>query len=237
MSNFRDRTVLVTAGSKGIGRAIVKKFSNAGATVFFTYRTKDESVRSLNECAVGIQSDASDPDTYQELQSDFKSLDVLVNNAGDVIRRSKFEESDDGLWVDALNINLLSAVRASRTFLPLLKQSSNGVIVNVSSIAAVHGGAGDSMHYGVSKAGMNAFTLALAKEVPENVRVVGIGPSAIDTDFQTKHSSQERLEKIINQTPVKRIGTPQEIAEMVCFLASEKCGFVSGETVQMTGGR
>lgn len=247
--DFKGKTILVTGGSKGIGQAIVKEFAQLGARVFYTCRKLDTSVDRLVEwanetqCAVEvIQSDACDSASYEKLYSELEKrvqrLDVLVNNVGDAVRRSPFFDSDDGLWRETLDVNLMSAVRATRTLAPLLKKSSAAVIVNMSSIAAKTGGGGDSLHYAVSKGAIDTFTRGLVSEFKGfPVRVVGVAPSAIDTEFQQRHSSAERLNKIIAATPQGRIGMPEEIADVVIFLASKAASYINGETIMVSGGR
>ena len=241
--NRVPRQVLITGGSKGIGAACVKAFSSMGDVVFFTYRSRDESVDNLcrTSQATGIQSDATDAKAYpgllNKILSTTESLDVLVNNVGDAIRRSSFLESDDQLWEDALNINLLTALRATRSFMPLLQRRHGGVIINISSIAGTTTGAGDSLHYGVAKAALDTFTKGLAREMDSRVRVCGVAPSAIDTDFQSRLSSPERVKKIIDQTPLGRIGEAEEVAKTVVFLSSTEASYISGDTILMSGGR
>ena len=248
--DFTDRLVLVTGGSKGIGRACVELFALGGADVLFTYRRKDNSVDVLLEWAgttsgkvTGLRSDAlvaKDRKTLHKFVEDREGghLDILVNNVGDAIRRSSFEQSDEVLWQRSFDINLGTATSLTRAFLPMLKKSAGGVVVNISSIAGKTTGAGDSLHYGVSKAALDTFTVGLAREVKgTNLRIVGVAPSAIDTDFQVRHSSDNRLHKIIEQTPLGRIGTAKEVANVVGFLASDLASYISGVVVPITGGR
>jgi 3-oxoacyl-[acyl-carrier protein] reductase len=246
--SFAGKTVLVTGGSKGIGLACVRAFAEAGATVFYTFRDEDQSVAELKAWAkgrdvAGCRSDATDAAAVTALVDGIGAatggaLDVLVNNVGDAVRRSSFADSDDALWTASLEVNLMSAVRMTRAFLPLLKASPAGVVVNMSSIAGTTTGAGDSLHYGVAKAALDTFTKGVAREMAGTpVRVVGVAPSAIDTDFQTRHSSPDRLQKIVDQTPLRRVGTAEEVAETVLFLASDKASYISGDTVMLTGGR
>ncbi|MBF0371887.1 MAG: SDR family oxidoreductase [Alphaproteobacteria bacterium] len=245
-----ERAVLVTGGSKGIGRACVEIFAAQGARVAFTWHSDANAAADLDAWAArrghrvrGIRSDARDPAAYAPLREAVRGftgggLDVLVNNAGDAIRRSSFAASDDALWTDSLSLNLMSAVRACHTFLDLLKASEAGVVVNVSSIAAVTTGAGDSLHYGVAKAALDTFTKGLARETDGGaLRVVGVAPSAIATDFQTRLSSAERLDRIVAQTPAGRIGTAEEVGAVIAFLASPLAGYVSGAVLPITGGR
>jgi len=251
MNNCYDlsgKTAVVTGGSKGIGRGCVEEFGRRGAKVVFTYRREDTSVHDLRAWGdahgvklLGVQADAADLGSYALLRdavSGFSGgvLHILVNNVGDVIRRSTFADSDDALWVECLSLNLLSATRATRVLLPLLQRSDHAVIVNVSSMAASTTGAGDSLHYGVSKAALETFTVGLAREL-KTIRVVGVAPSAIDTDFQRRHSTPERLNKILGQVPLGRIGTVQEVVEVVAFLVSDRAAYVSGAVVKISGGR
>ncbi|NQU59384.1 MAG: SDR family oxidoreductase [Rhodospirillales bacterium] len=249
-TSLSKTNVLVTGGSKGIGHACVHAFARLGASVSFTYRSDDASVQDtlkIGEETDGkvyaVQADGTEPDSYKGLlgaveKNHSGQLDILVNNVGDAISRSSFEDSTDELWLKSFDINLFSAIRATKTFLPLLKKSPNASIINVSSIAGTTTGAGDSLHYGVAKAALDTFTVGLAREMKGcNVRVAGVAPSAIDTDFQTRLSSKERVQKIIDQTPAGRIGTAEEVAEAIVFLASDKASFTSGSVLMMTGGR
>lgn len=243
------RRVLVTGGSRGIGRACVTLFATCGARVAFTYRNDEQAAENLvlwardRSFAVdAVRADAADLATYDRLADAVSSrlggLDILVNNVGDAIRRSTFAQSDDALWMDSLTVNLLSSVRATRALRSLLVASDAGVVVNISSIAATTTGAGDSLHYGVAKAALNTFTLGLAREFAGTpVRSVGVTPSAIDTDFQKRHSSTERLEKIVAQTPSGRIGTADEVAWTIALLASPRSAYINGAILPVTGGR
>jgi len=247
--NLSGKTALVTGGSKGIGRAITIILAEAGAKVFFTYRNNDQNIKGLKAIAdklslkiEGFQSDATNLEDCQKLVSIIEErggrLHCLVNNVGDVISRTSFEESEIKLWEECININLMTAVRVTKLLLPFLKKTGGASIINVSSIAGQTGGSGDSLHYGVTKSALNTFTMGLAREMKQNgIRVNAIAPSIIDTDFQKKHSTAKRLKKIIEQTPVGRIGTPDEVANCVLFLASEAASYVSGEIMVISGGR
>jgi len=246
---LKGRKILVTGGSRGIGRACVTLFVTCGAHVAFTYKQDEKAAKELETWATShsakvraLRADATDAASYERMPTDVTAalggLDILINNVGDAVHRSSFAQSDDKLWTDSLTINLLSAVRATRALRPLLIDSTAGVVVNMSSIAAATTGAGDSLHYGVAKAALNTFTIGLAKEFAgTNVRAVGVSPSAIDTDFQTRHSSPERLQKIVEQTPSGRIGTADEVAWAVALLASPRSSYINGAILPVTGGR
>jgi 3-oxoacyl-[acyl-carrier protein] reductase len=250
MTPTAERIVLVTGGSKGIGRACVEEFAMEGACVAFTWAHDKKAASDLAAwgkakrlSVTALRADATRPAAYAALQRKIAALgkgklDVLVNNAGDAIRRSSFIDSGDALWRQSIDLNLLSAVRACHALLPLLLASPSGVIINVSSIAASTTGAPDSLHYGVAKAALETFTRGLAKEMSgSRVRVAAVAPSAIDTGFQKRHSSQDRLGRVIAQTPLGRIGTAHEVAAMVRLLASPEASYVSGAILPVTGGR
>lgn len=243
------KVVFITGGSRGIGLATGKKFVARGAKVYFTYLKSSKSYFKKsayfrNKNVIPIKCDMRDIEQIKLLPKRLykeKKIDVLVNNVGDVINRTSFANSNNKLWEDALNINLFAAVRTTHTLLPfLLKAPLVPVVVNISSIASRAGGSGDSLHYGVSKAALNVFTSGLAREFKKydfGIRVVGIAPSIVDTDFQKRNSSKKRLNRIIKLTPMRRIATPEEIADYVTFVCSSKAAYLSGDTIFVTGGR
>jgi len=188
----------------------------------------------------GIQSDFTDLKNLDPLVKNIRKItnkiDILINNAGDVIDRKSFSESDDKLWVKAININLLFPILLIKKIYKLLVRSKNSVVLNISSIASRHGGAPDSMHYGVAKSGLNTFTTGLSK-LSKNIRSVAIAPSIVDTDFQKKYSNKSRINKIIKQTPMNRIAKVSDVINLAMFLMDKKSSFISGETYFLTGGR
>lgn len=244
--DFSNKNIIVTGGTKGIGKAIVRSFISLNAKVFTTYRHEDDSVDTIkSECRGNLEllkldatSQGASKKLFNWLKERIDQIDVLINNVGDALRRSPFKDSDMALWQDCFKVNLFSAVDNCHKLFPLLKSANGSVIVNVSSIAAKTSGAGDSLHYGVSKAALDCFTKGLAKEWGKyGIRVVGVGPSAIDTEFQKRLSSYERLQKIIKQTPLGRIGTVEEVASLIIFLSSQLASYISGEVIMITGGR
>ena len=244
--NQTNKIVVITGGSKGIGKEVLSKFLSTGNKIYFTYRKKNNFVKKIlkdnvyKNKLIPINCDMMNIRDLIKLKkklSKERKIDVLVNNVGDVIKRSNFLNSTDKLWIDNLKINLISAVSLTRLLMPQMSNSKNSVIINISSIASRTGGGGDSLHYGVSKSALNMFTKGLAKELKKNIRVVGIAPSAVNTVFQKKYSSKARLKKIIKETPLNRIGLTTEISELAYFLAGKGASFISGETIFVTGGR
>ena len=156
--SFKNRIVLVTGGSKGIGRSICLEFLNLGATVFFTYRKNDTTYKSLKNLGLkykdkikGLKCDSSNIQNLKKLSKEIKKnsnhIDILINNVGDAFARSKFINSDDNLWQKNINLNLMSAVRTTKLFLNMLKKSKKPCIINMGSIAGKTTGSGDSLHY------------------------------------------------------------------------------------------
>ena len=242
------KIVVVTGGTRGIGLAITKQFIKNGDKVYITYLKSTKSYFKEHKIFKSknlklIKCDMRQLSQIKSLKKILKKegrVDVLVNNVGDVIRRSPFEKSDDKLWMDVFNLNTFSTIRTTLSLLPLIKKSSDSVIVNISSTAGRAGGAGDSLHYGVSKSAINVFTVGLAKELKRDsykTRVVAIAPSLVDTDFQKRNSTPERLAKILKATPIARMAYPSEVADLVYLLTSKKASYISGEVIYLSGGR
>ncbi len=248
MKNLRkNRTILVTGGSKGIGRSICIEFLKQGEDVVFTYRKKDRFYTSLIKSQsnfkskiLGIKCDSSKIENLNKLKKiikkKFKKIDVLVNNVGDAIKRTKFEKSSDKLWQESIKVNLMSTVRTTKIFLDLLKKAKNSSVINIGSIAGKNPSSGDSLHYAVTKSSLSTFTKGLAVEL-SGIRVNCVAPSVVDTSFQKRLSSKKRLKRIVKSTPLNRIGYPKDVSNMVIFLSSKKATFINGETIYVAGGR
>ena len=243
---FKNKYFLVTGGSKGIGRSICLNLIKQEANIIFTYRNKDKSVNSLIELN---KSSKSKIICYQVKNLDEKSLqnlvkkikiknieiNFLINNIGDAIIRKKFINSSDKLWLESLEINLMSAIRFTKLVLNHFNSSKLNSIINIGSIAGKTLGQGDSLHYGVAKAGLHAFTLGLSKEL-KNTRVNCVAPNAVNTNFQKRLSSKKRLDKIIKKNIIGRLAKAEEVAETVIFLCSNRATYINGEVVYLTGG-
>lgn len=240
--NFKNKNILITGGSKGIGRKTAEIFLSLGAKVTITYRKDDNTVKSLKKMGINCIKLDSLADSYTKNLSKFlaknKKLDILINNVGDAVKRTAFEVSDIQTWRKSFELNFFTTITTTFLALPYLKKSASGNIINISSIAAATTGAGDSLHYGVAKAAINSFTHGLAKELGQyNIRVNAVAPSIIDTDFQSRHSSKDRISKIISQTPLGKIGNVDEVAWPIIFLCSSYSSYISGECLYIDGGR
>ena len=243
---FLDKNVLITGGSKGIGKSICEKFAKEGANVIYTYRKNDKSVKILNEYSkknnykiFGYQIKNSENKnlnfTLRKIYQNHQKINFLINNVGDAIKRSRFVNSSDKLWNDSIDINLMSAVRTSRNIIKIFRKSKLDAIINIGSIAGKTFGQGDSLHYGVSKAALHAFTIGLSKELNQT-RVNCIAPNAVDTNFQKRLSSKKRILNIIKKNKLGRLATAREVADLTLFLCSNNASYINGEIIYMTGG-
>ena len=243
--DFTGRTVLVTGGASGIGRGIVEAFLEAGARVAFSYATSGAAAAEIAGAHGGrvlaLQADATDEAAVADLvartNDAFGPIDVAVANAGGLLQRSRVADCPLSLWTEALAVNLTSAFLLSRAVVPQMTAAGAGSIVLMTSLAAHDGGGAGASHYAAAKGGVSTFVRALAKEVgPDGVRVNGVAPGLIATQFHDRFSTAEGRSATVARTPVRREGTPADVAGAVLYLASPAAGFVTGEILEMNGG-
>ncbi len=245
-SEFSGRTALVTGGSRGIGRACCVRLAQAGARIAVNYRTNEgaaretvERIRAAGGFAMPVQADVSRSEDVDHMiaaiNRDLGSVDLLVNNAG-VFDYLSHEETTPEVWKRAIDNNLTSAYHVTWAVKPGMIERRFGRIVNIASVAALRARP-MSIAYSVSKAGMIALTKCLAEAIaPFNVRVNAVCPGLIETEILSGVSEQQ-LEKMVDATPLGRIGKPDDISELVLFLMSERSSFVTGQTLVASGGR
>ena len=241
---FAGKVVLVTGGASGIGGATTRAFAEAGAKVAFTYLTSDAEARALEEAhpgTVGIQADVSQPDRVAQVvartEAEFGPVDVLFANAGGILKRAPCTEATLALWQETFAINVFSAFLSAQAVLPSMEKRGSGSIVLMSSLAAFNGGGTGASHYAASKGAVVSFVRGLAKEVgPLGIRVNGVAPGLIGTRFHDLFNTPEGRAAAVAQTPLRREGTPRDVADTVLWLASERAAFVTGEVVQINGG-
>jgi 3-oxoacyl-[acyl-carrier protein] reductase len=242
---MKDKTAIVTGGTRGIGRAIVLELARNGCNVVFNYSKSDDlanalvkEIEALGVKAVAKKVDVSDfeaaKNMVKEVKDEFGRIDYLVNNAG--ITRDKLlaiMKEDD--WDDVINTNLKSVYNFSKAvIMPMIKQKS-GNILNITSVSGIAGVAGQ-VNYSSSKAGMIGFTKALAKEVGKaNINVNAIACGFIETDM-TSSLPDEYKKKMTDMTSLKRFGRPEEIAKITAFLLSDDAKYITGHVLTVDGG-
>jgi len=246
MISLKNKNVLVTGGSRGIGKACVESFLNAGANVAFTFHSaKEEADKIVNQ-----NKDISKVKYYQvnlsdfnevekkanEILSDFGRIDVLVNNAG-IWKEAAVDKMTVEEWNETLNINLTSAFLIIKTMVPKMKENRFGRIINIASTAGQRGEAFHS-HYASSKGGIISLTKSLASELGEfNITVNCVAPGWVVTDMTTDSlNNKEIYSKVLSDIPLRKIGQPEEIAGPVIFLASDLASHITGEILNVNGG-
>ena len=245
MKLLEGKTALVTGATRGIGRAIAVKFAEAGANVAFTYRQINNNAQELIEeiSAMGVTckgyaADASDytatDETVKQIISDFGKIDILVNNAG-ITKDGMLMRMTEEQWDSVINVNLKSAFNFTRCVVPFMAKQRGGCIINMTSIVGEHGNAGQC-NYSASKAGLIGFSKSVAKEMgPRGIRVNCIAPGFIMTDM-TAALSEEMRDAWCKTIPLRRGGTPEDVANVALFLASDLSAYVTGQTIHCCGG-
>ena len=234
------RSVLITGGSRGIGRAMVELFAENGWQVAFTYLRSENEAKALSEKtgALAIRADAESESeilsSVAEAEAAFGGIDCLINNAA-ISGFSLVTDISSEEWNRFLRINLTAPFLYARAVLPSMIRRQKGRILNISSMWGLVG-ASCEVHYSATKAGLIGFTKALAKEVgPSGITVNAIAPGVIETDMN-RMLSEADIAALKEETPVSRIGTPSEVAHAALFLCSEQAGFITGEILNMSGG-
>ena len=235
------RRILISGGSRGIGKALLQAFCKQGDCVAFIYKSAHEAAKSLADDtgAIPICADVSDPQAVRMAVKTTEdalggSIDVLVNNAG-ISLISLVQDVTDEEWRCILDTNLSGAFYLCREVLPAMVANHYGRIVNIGSMWGKTG-ASCEVAYSATKAGLRGMTLAMAKELaPSGITVNCVEPGVIDTEMNAK-LSEETLASLISETPVGRLGTPEDVANAVLFFASEGASFVTGQILGVDGG-
>jgi 3-oxoacyl-[acyl-carrier protein] reductase len=235
-ASLEGKTALVTGASKGIGRAIATELAAAGASVVVGYRSgKDEAESLVSELGGrAVQADVSDPEEARRLVEQAGDLDILVNNAG-LTRDGVLARMSDDDWRTVLETNLSSVFYTCRAVTRSMMRKRAGSIVNVSSIVGVHGNWGQT-NYAASKAGIIGFTKSLARELgSRNVRANVVAPGYVRTQL-TDVLPEEATQAMLSNTPLGRLGEPEDVAGAVRFLCSDEASFITGEVLLVDGG-
>ena len=245
---FAGKTIIITGAGSGIGRATALVFAREGANVVcadINEAAAHETATQVNN--KGSQALALKVDVTVRAQVDdmirraidaFGRVQFLFNSAGAAIRRAKFLEIDDALLEKTFDLNVKGTLYSMQAVLPHMVKSGHGVIVNMASMAHRRGGPGSSVHYAAAKGAVVSMTMGVAREfATDGIRALSISPGPVRTPFQAAaQSSPELIQRFLDDIPMKRFGEPEEIGELVLFMCSDACPFMTADTVYVNGG-
>jgi 3-oxoacyl-[acyl-carrier protein] reductase len=252
MKNYLDLTgkvALVTGASSGIGAAAAEVLADLGASVAIGYFHNERGAFAVRDAiaasggrAVAIRADvrhaAEIAPLVERVAAELGPIDILVNNAGSLVKRAPIRDLTEELWDEVMDLNLKSAVLASRAVVPGMIERGRGAIVNIVSIAGRNGGGPGAGPYSASKGALITFTKSLAKELaPHGIRVNAVSPGVIDTPFHEQFSTPEMIANFVKGIPLGRVGTSMECATAIAFLASAAASYIVGETIEVNGGQ
>ena len=250
MEDLKGKTALVTGASTGIGAAVAIAFAARGMRVAVHYNSSADAanqvadtIRKAGGDAFTLQADVRDTAAIRECVRQtvarFGRIDVLVNNAGSLVKRVPIAEFDDALFDEVMHINARSVLAFAREVVPLMRTHGGGNIINVTSVAARTGGGPGAYLYAGSKGFVSTATHGLARElVGDRIRVNAVAPGVIQTPFQDRFSTPAMLESFRTAIPMGRIGSPDECVGAFLYLASEQLsGYVTGQVIEVNGGQ
>ena len=243
-ADLENKVALVTGAGRGIGKGIALALAMAGADIIFTSRDKDRAdatqadIEALGRKCLALQADVSDPDQVDDLVRQglerFSTLDILVNNAG-VTRDTLFMRMSREQWRDVMSVNLDGMFYVTRAVIRTMVRQRSGRIINITSVIGFTGNPGQ-VNYASSKSAVIGFTKSIAKELGgRNITCNAVAPGFIDTDM-TRELNEEQKKVILEQIPLGRIGSVEEIAGVVRFLAGEDANYISGTVIHVNGG-
>ena len=239
------KTALITGASRGIGRAIARRFAEEGANVAFTYlssiekgQTLEDELREFGTTIKGYRSDAADhkaaEDLVNQVITDFGKLDIVVNNAG-ITRDGLLMRMSEEQWDEVIRVNLKSVFNLTKAATKPMMRAKSGSIINLTSVVGIRGNAGQA-NYAASKAGIIGFTKSVALELgSRNIRSNAIAPGFIETEM-TGEINQKAVDEWKQTIPMKRGGQPNEVADACVFLASDLARYITGQVLQVDGG-
>lgn len=249
-TDLKGKSVLITGASTGIGAAAARRFAKAGCRVAIHYNA---SLNRAEEVAADVRfagaeaflvrgdftSSVAARTVVEDVATHFGGLDILINNAGGLVKRVPIAEIDDPIFDAVMDLNVRSLVAACSAAIPHMRKRGHGNIINVTSIAARHGGGGGAVMYAAAKGFVSTFTRGLAKEVvKDGIRVNAVSPGVITTPFHERYSTPAMLETFKGTIPMGRLGTAEECAGAFLFLASDSLsGYVTGQILEVNGGQ
>jgi NAD(P)-dependent dehydrogenase (short-subunit alcohol dehydrogenase family) len=243
LSDFAGRVAIITGAARGLGRAAAERLHERGASVVVNVRDiarAQEVVDSLGERALAVAGDITTAgvpdDIVQRTIERFGRVDILVNNAA-LARSTRFGELSADEWREALEVNLTAPFLLTKAVLPAMKAQGYGRIINISSSAGRMVSTLGGAHYTASKAGLLGLTRASAKELGQfGITVNAICPGMIDSELTHEYATDETLTRLAKSYPVPRLGTSLEVADLICFAASEAAGYLTGTSLDINGG-
>lgn len=249
LAELNGKTALVTGASRGIGAATACALAKAGcARVVIHYHSYAEgaqtvmgAIRELGVETEAVSANLATRDGIQSLRDKLDEVcpdvDILVNNAGSLVKRAPLMEFSEELFDEVMDLNFRSAWFLSQECAPSMVRKGWGAIVNVSSIAARHGGGPGATVYAAAKAAVSAATKGMAKELaPRGVRVNAVSPGTVDNHFHEVFSTDEMMEAMRKATPAGKLGADEEVADVIVFLCSDAARFIYGQTIEINGG-
>jgi 3-oxoacyl-[acyl-carrier protein] reductase len=248
--DLEDKIVLVTGASTGIGAAVARAFGKEGAKVAVHYNASREAaeqvaadVRGSGGDARLVAGDVTRADDVRRIVAQtlagFGAIDVLVNNAGGLVARTRIEDYTEAFLQQVLALNVIQVALFMREVIPIMRRQKRGNVINVTSVAARHGGGAGAIVYAGAKGFISAATHGWAKEVvADGIRVNAVSPGVIATPFHERYSTPEQLTAMRTMIPMNRLGTAEECAGTFVFLASDALsGYITGQVIEVNGGQ
>jgi len=241
---LKNKVVLITGASRGIGRATALAFAKEGSHIVINYlrqiakaNSLAKQIEKIGAKTLVIQADVADPKQFKLMVAKaikkFKAIDILVNNAGLIIQTDQdWQKITDKVWNRTMDVNLKSVFNGIKSVAPIMQKQKQGRVINLASVFG-QTGAAPVVAYTTAKAGIESLTKAMAKQLAPNITVNSVAPAVCQTDM-TKDSGPQVIKWLTDNTPLKRIAKPKEIAEAIVFLA--KSDFITGQTLNVDGG-
>lgn len=248
-NGIQGKTAIITGASRGIGAATARMLAREGVSrLILHYNSNAQGAEALTkEChALGAAVELIGSNLASEegiagfvlsVKQKAPGAQILINNAGHLVKRAKLAEFTSDIWDEVMNLNAKSVYLISQAVAPGMAAAGGGCIINLSSIAARNGGGPGATVYAASKAAVACITKGMAKELaPQGIRVNAVSPGTVDNDFHAKYSTRQMLDGVITQTPAGKLGTNEEISDCIQFLLSPGAAYIIGQTIEINGG-